>query len=259
MKRSRPADMKEIYALRADTIDYFFPDREDEIEIWADIASNYGKEVLHLMCGTGELTVGLAERDFDVTGLDFTEAMIYLVKERIQNKNLKNIEIVQDDARHFSLNKRFDFIFVSTGDFHHFVERDEIDSLLAKAYAHLKSGGALGIELYVPPEENFKRGDKKYNPIRKPPEGQTIWRMNRISYHAEKKLLEIMEDFHFEENDDVKEGEYDILLRLFPKIEIENILRDAGFDEIKHVEGSNFSPYLPDEYSKTWIVVAEKD
>jgi len=258
MKRSRPADMKEIYALRADTIDYFFPDREDEIEIWADIASNYGKDILHIMCGTGELSIGLAERDFQVTGLDFTEAMIYLAKERIKNKNLDDINIVQDDARHFSLNKRFDFVFVSTGDFHHFVERHEIDSFLAKAYAHLKPGGALGIELYVPPEEDFKREDRKHNPLRKPPEGQRIWRRNKISYHHEKKLLEIMEEFHYEENGDVKEGEYEILLRLFPQIEIETILKDAGFDEIKHIEGSNFSPYMPGEYSKTWIVVAEK-
>jgi len=250
--------MKEIYALRADTIDYFFPDREDEIEIWADIASDYGKEILHLMCGTGELTIGLAERDFEVTGLDFTEAMIYLAKERIKNKNLKNIDIVQDDARHFSLNRRFDFVFVSTGDFHHFVERDEIGSLLAKTYAHLKPGGALAIELYVPPEEDFKKQDRKHNPIRKPPENQTIWRRNKISYHEEKKILEIIEEFHYEENGEVKEGEYEIILRLFPEIEIETILKDAGFDEIRHIEGSNFSPYLPDEYSKTWIVVAEK-
>ncbi|MFW6038664.1 MAG: class I SAM-dependent methyltransferase [Candidatus Saliniplasma sp.] len=258
MKRSRPADMKEIYALRADTIDYFFPDRDDEIEIWADIAENYGKEVLHLMCGTGELTVGLAQKGFQVTGLDFTEAMIYHAKEHIQNCDIDGIEIVQDDARHFSLNKKYDFIFVSTGDFHHFVERDEIDSFLAKAYAHLKSGGALGIELYVPPEKDFKKDGRKYTPIRKPPENYTIWRKNKISYHKDKKLLEIMEEFHYEENSDVKDAEYEILLRLFHRIEIETILKDAGFDEVKHQHGSNFSPYLPGEYSKTWIIVAEK-
>ncbi|MFO7791442.1 MAG: class I SAM-dependent methyltransferase [Candidatus Saliniplasma sp.] len=258
MKRSMPADMKEIYALRADTIDYFFPDRDDEIDIWADIASDYGDEILHIMCGTGELTVGLAKKDFDITGLDFTESMIYQAKERIQEEGLEDLKIVQDDARHFSLNKRYDFVFVSTGDFHHFTERNEIDSFLAKAYAHLKPGGALGIELYVPPKEDFKNLGRTYGPLRKTPEAITVWRRNQISYHAEKKILEIMEEFHYDNNGDVKEGEYDILLRLFPKIEIETILRDAGFEDIKHLDGSNFSPYLPDEYSKTWIIIAEK-
>lgn len=258
MRRSMPADMKEIYGLRADTIDYFFPERDKEIDIWAEVASEYGEEILHIMCGTGELTVGLAKKGFDVTGLDFTESMIYRAKERVQEEGLNDLNIFKDDARHFHLHKKFDFIFVSTGDFHHFTEREEIDSFLAKAYAHLKPGGALGIELYVPPDEDFKIDGRKYGPRRKTPEAIKVWRRNQISYHAEKNVLEIMEEFNYEENGDVKEGEYDILLRLFPKIEIETILRDAGFEDIKHLEGSDFSPYLPDEYSKTWIIIAEK-
>ncbi len=253
-----PADMKEVYALRADTIDYFFPERDEEIEIWANIASEYGEDILHVMCGTGELTVGLAKKDFNVTGLDFTEGMIYQAETLIEESGLDNIEVVQGDARYFSLNRRFDFVFVSTGDFHHFTKRDEIDSFLAKAYAHLKHGGALGIELYVPPNEDFKKSGRKYGPIRKPPENTTIWRRNELSYHSDKKILEITEEFHYEKNGDVKEGEYEIILRLFPEIEIETILRDAGFDNVKHLKGSNFSPYLPGQYSNTWIIIAEK-
>lgn len=259
MKRSMPADMKEIYALRADTIDYFFPERDKEIEHWADIASEYGEDILHVMCGTGELTVGLAKNGFSVTGLDFTESMIYQAKDRIEDEGLDNVEIIKGDARHFSLNKRYDFVFVSTGDFHHFTKREELDSFLAKTYAHLKPGGALGIELYVPPDEDFKKSGRKYGPLRKPPQGTTLWRRNEISYHSEKKILEITEEFHYEDNGDLKEGEYDILLRLFSKIEIETILMDAGFDDVKHLKGSNFSPYLPGEYSNTWIIVAVKE
>jgi len=42
MRQFRPADMREIYDLRAKTIDYFYTDRKEEVELWADIIKDYG-------------------------------------------------------------------------------------------------------------------------------------------------------------------------------------------------------------------------
>jgi len=256
MKRVRPADMTEIYALRAETIDYFFPERDEEVEFWADLASDYGDDILHLMCGTGELTVGLARKGYNVTGIDVTQSMIYEAKDRLDGEDLDNVEFIQEDARYFKLDKKFDFVFISTGDFHHFTEREEVDSLLAKAYAHLRPGGAVALELYPLPNEGFKRPEKKFRTYRDTPEDWTVWKRNKSSYHPENQMLEIMEHLHVDKGDEVTKGDYEIQLRLFSEDEMDEILKENGFSNIKHFGGYDFSPYVED--SDTWIAVGER-
>lgn len=262
MKQVRPADIREIYALRAQTIDYFFPERDEEIEFWRDLAEEYGKDILHLMSGTAEISIGLAKEGFNVTALDLTEEMIYVAEDKIEKakeqQNDLNIELVNEDARYFKMDKNFDFAFVSTGDFHHFEDRKDIDSFMAKAYAHLKPGGALALELFPTPEEDFHRNQKEFDPLRAPPEGMDLWKKNQTSYHVDSRTLEIKEELFVDKQDEgkVKNVEYEIQLRLFSKSEIQEIMEEAGFENIRFVENHEFTPYLKD--SDTWVVVGER-
>ncbi|MFP4051120.1 MAG: class I SAM-dependent methyltransferase [Thermoplasmata archaeon] len=258
MRQFRPADMREIYDLRAKTIDYFYTERKEEIELWSDIMEDYGNEILHLMCGTGELSLGLAEKGFNIVGLDLTESMISEANDKLENRELDNIKFVNDDARHFNLKRRFDFIFASNGDFHHFTERKEIDSVLAKSYAHLKNGGAIALELFELPEEDYHRKEKEFDPLRAPPQGMDMWKTNEVSYYSNKKIMEVREKLHVEdeENDETTNAEYEILLKLFSEEEIKKILQKNGFDNIKFIKDYSVPTHIknPD----TWIVTAEK-
>ena len=259
MKQVRPADIRDIYALRAETIDYFFPDRENEIEFWLNLSQEYGKEILHLMCGTAEISIGLAKKGCDVTGIDLTEDMLYVAEDKVEElKEDISLELLNEDARYFDINKKFDFCFVSTGDFHHLRDRKDIDAFLAKVYAHLRPKGALALELFPLPDEDFHRDEKKFDPLRAPPEGMDMWKDNQTSYHSDTQILEIKEKLFVDQHDEgeVKTGSYDIQLRLFSKDEIEQILSDSGFENIRFLDDHHFTPYLKD--SDTWVVVAER-
>jgi len=256
MKQVRPADIRDVYELRAETIDYFFPERDDEIDFWEDIASDYGKDVLHLMCGTGEISVGLAKKGFDVTALDLTEAMIYVAEDRIEEEGVDNVELLNEDARYFNLDKKFDFAFVSTGDYHHFTSREDIDKFLAKSYAHLRPGGALAIELFPLPENDFQREQKEFAPLRAPPEGVDVWKTNQTSFDSDSQLLEIKEELFVDKQDEAKRGKYDIQLKLFSKEEMKEVLRESGFENITFLDNKHFTPYLKN--ADTWVVIAER-
>ncbi len=254
MKSVRPADITEMYALRADTIDYFFPEREEEIDRWAELASGYGDKVLHLMCGTGEILTGLAKKGFKVTGVDLTRSMIYRAREKFEENDLDPTDLVVEDARYFKLGRTFDFIFVSTGDFHHFMEPEDIEHALGKIYAHLRPGGGMALELFKPPEKDFKRPEKRFIPIRETPRGLKVWKMNRSSYHSDTQILEIVEKLHVNEEGVITESEYDIQLKLYTEDQINTLLAKSGFENIRnhHFEGQG------EHGSDAWIVTAER-
>lgn len=258
MKQVRPADMRDIYELRAETIDYFFPERDEEIDFWDNIASDYGNDILHLMCGTAEISIGLAKRGHNVTGMDLTEAMIFVAEDKVKDENIQNIELLNEDARYFNLQDKFDFTFVSTGDFHHFSDRENIDSFLAKSYAHLKPGGALALELFPLPDEDFHREERKFDPLRAPPEGLDMWKSNETSYDSETQMLEIKEELFVDRQNEgtAKRGEYEIQLKLFSKDEIREIVENSGFQNIRFLDNREFTPYLKD--ADTWVLVAER-
>lgn len=258
MKQVRPADMREIYELRAETIDYFFPERDDEIDFWEEIAEQYGKKVLHLMCGTAEISIGLAKRGFDVKAVDLTESMLYVAEDKIEEEDVENIELINDDLRYLNLDDKFDFAFVSTGDYHHFTDKEEIEKTLAKIFAHLKPGGGLAIELFPLPDEDFHREQEEFDPLRAPPEGMDIWKTNQTSYESENQMLEIKEELFVDKQEEgkAKRGEYEIQLKLFSKDEINEILEDSGFHNVRFLENSQFTPYLKD--ADTWVVIADR-
>ncbi|MFO7991742.1 MAG: class I SAM-dependent methyltransferase [Thermoplasmata archaeon] len=256
MKRRIPADLTEIYALRADTIDLFFGDRTEEKEFWSSLASKYGDDVLHLMCGTGEITVGLAGKGFDVVGVDLTKSMIYEARDRKKEKDTKNVEFKTDDARYFDIKKKFDFIFISTGDFHHFTEEEDMNKVLARCYAHLKPGGALALELFKMPEDDFKNEPKKFEPLREPPENMDVWKINKSGFHSDSQMLEIREELHVEVDGELSIGEYEIQLQLFSEEEIEDALMKNGFENITKIKGTDSSSLRKN--TNTWVITAER-
>jgi SAM-dependent methyltransferase len=73
-----------------------------------------GEKVLEVGCGTGAATVPLAEAVGDtgeVVGIDISEPMLAAARERISNRGLRNITLLQADAQvHAFEPNRFDLI-----------------------------------------------------------------------------------------------------------------------------------------------------
>jgi demethylmenaquinone methyltransferase / 2-methoxy-6-polyprenyl-1,4-benzoquinol methylase len=54
-----------------------------------------GERALDLCCGTGDLALALAKNGADVTGLDFSEAMLQVAREKAEVQDLKSIRLRQ--------------------------------------------------------------------------------------------------------------------------------------------------------------------
>jgi demethylmenaquinone methyltransferase/2-methoxy-6-polyprenyl-1,4-benzoquinol methylase len=78
-----------------------------------------GDRALDLCCGTGDIALALAQRGAEVTGLDFSKAMLEIAEaRRLKNSKLKtqNLKFIQGDARQIPFSDAsFDIVTVGYG------------------------------------------------------------------------------------------------------------------------------------------------
>ncbi len=96
-------DIREYWSLRSKTFDQAFghhiPEGEEFAAWRQEILDHLGtrpRKILELACGTGEVSRLLLSLGHEVTGLDFSEAMLAVAKEK--HKNNGNIRFIFADA-----------------------------------------------------------------------------------------------------------------------------------------------------------------
>lgn len=70
------------------------------------------KIVADFGCGTGSYLIPLSKITKEITGIDFSENMLNILKSKIKNKNYNNIKIYQENIKNTSLeSESFDVVF----------------------------------------------------------------------------------------------------------------------------------------------------
>lgn len=93
--------------------------------------------ILDLGCGTGELTVALAD-DRALTGVDPAAAMLDIARLRPGGDRVTWVEA---DARSVRLDNRFDLVLLTGHAFQVFLMTEDQEAALSTIAAHLKPGG----------------------------------------------------------------------------------------------------------------------
>jgi len=105
-----------------------------------------GRSVLDLCCGPGRHSTSLAQRGFNVTGVDRSKFLLARARERASAAGAE-VEWVEEDMRQFERPDAFDLaccLFTSFGYF-----EDEADNVrvLRNVYRSLASGGVFVIDV----------------------------------------------------------------------------------------------------------------
>jgi SAM-dependent methyltransferase len=104
-----------------------------------------GPKLADLCCGFGRISLELARRGFDVTGVDLTPAYLDTARDDAAYEHLE-VEFVHEDVRRFKRPNAFDLavnLYISFGYF----DNQEDDRLFARnVYESLRDGGCFIIE-----------------------------------------------------------------------------------------------------------------
>lgn len=132
----------------ADPINYDQEDPSDTgVAFYSALAREAGGSVLEIACGTGRVTMPIAQLGFPTTGLDIVPGMLEQARRKSAGLPIRWVEA---DARTFDLHEHFRLIFLTGNAFQAFVSNAEQAALLQRVHAHLHDDGLFAFETRNP-------------------------------------------------------------------------------------------------------------
>ena len=140
----------------ASAYDVMYADKSNAGECDAVVAL-FGKcgdgrisRILDLGCGTGRHAIEFARRGFDVTGVDFSEAMLTRARER-GAPGAGSLEFIQGDARTYRSAATFDAVLMNFNVLGYMSSNDDFVAALQTARANLRTGGLFVADFWYGP------------------------------------------------------------------------------------------------------------
>jgi SAM-dependent methyltransferase len=124
---------------------------DDDVAFYRELARRAGGRVLEAMCGSGRLLVPLAEAGLQVTGLDSSQAMLDLARERIASEDLsRTVKLRCADVRSPIEGGPYALAIVALNSFMHLATTADQLAALGSLHHSLRPGGLLAIDVFNP-------------------------------------------------------------------------------------------------------------
>jgi SAM-dependent methyltransferase len=140
--------------LRAEAARYYDlnPNPPHDVPFYLDRLPNPQVRVLELGCGTGRVSIPLARACRFLQGLDRSDAMLALCREKIAKAGLETGRIVVEwgDITDFDLGTRFDLVIAPFRVIQNLETDRQLDGLFACIRAHLASDGRCILNVFRP-------------------------------------------------------------------------------------------------------------
>ncbi|NGZ77003.1 class I SAM-dependent methyltransferase [Saccharibacillus alkalitolerans] len=186
-----------------------------------------GAKVLDLCCGMGRHSLSLAEKGYEVTGMDLSDV---LLDEAKKEEGAERVRWVQGDMRELPFaDGEFDAVVNLFTSFGYFEEDAEHVRVLNEIRRVLRPGGRFIIDFMNPP--HVKRHLKPYT--EREEEGLKIEERRSIEEGFVKKHITIIP----ENEDGGERREYDERVKLYTLERFTDMLAEAGL-ELDEVRGS---------------------
>ena len=149
--------MSDIYKHPAEYDLEHLGDEEDIAFYVSLVRSLRPRRVMELGCGTGRITLPLAEEGarsgFEVIGLDNQPQMLERAKQSLANAQpevRRCVQFFEGDMRTFSAEAKLDLIAVPCASLSHVLELEDQIAIFKRCYANLNPGGRFIVEVNMP-------------------------------------------------------------------------------------------------------------
>ena len=199
--------------------------------IFIDYGNKSIKNILDVGCGTGGHLFPLFQRGYKITGVDISDEMLKIAKEKIQESNL-NIILKKGDIKKLILDSFFDAVISMFSVISYQTENKNVVSTFRNIRKHLKPGGLFIFDFWFGPAVLNLKPSERIKIINK--NKDSIIRFAEPTLNILKQTTEIKYTILRIRNNYVmnKVNETHLMRHFFPQ-EIEYLLKENGFRLIK--------------------------
>ncbi|MGB7437737.1 MAG: class I SAM-dependent methyltransferase [Candidatus Acidiferrum sp.] len=125
--------------------------RTHDVAFYVNAAGRFGDPVLELGCGTGRITVPIAEAGYRIVGLDVSERMLERAAEKraaLRRETRERVHLVQGDMTRFDLQDKFRTVIIPFRPFQHLLEVEQHINCLNCVTKHLAPGGRFIVDFF---------------------------------------------------------------------------------------------------------------
>jgi len=217
-------------------------------------AADAGESVLELGCGTGRVTIPIAQAGVDVVGLDASPAMLDVARGKAAGAS--NPRWVLGDMADFRLEERFGLVIIPFRSFLLLLTVEAQKACLSRIREHLIDKGRLALDVFNPSilaiagwlgnqEDRWQRN--------LPARDRELWFTRRYLPGAQ-ELSETRAEVQLnDEGAVIQRVERNLRLRWVWRYEMEHLLGLCGF-ELEALYGSfDRQPYGEDSHEMVWV------
>jgi SAM-dependent methyltransferase len=253
--------MSEVFGSHyADAYDILYHDKDygAECDLIERLFQTYGDgsiaSVLDLGCGTGNHTLVLDERGYDVVGVDRSASMLAHARRKaatLYPNNGRREAFYQGDVRNVDLQRLFDAVLIMFAVLGYQLENADVLSTLKTARRHLRPGGLLIFDVWYGPAVLHQRPSQRVK-VMPTLEGQLL-RVASGQLDTRRHLCTVhYHMWRLEREQLVGETEESHRMRYFFPLELEHLLECNGFALLRLGAFPEFD-HDPDEM--TWNVL----
>jgi len=125
--------------------------RTHDVAFYLNAVGKYGHPALELGCGTGRMTMAIAEAGYRIVGLDLSERMLERAREKraaLRPEARERVHLVQADMTQFDLGEKFRCVVIPFRPFQHLLETEGQRRCLDCARKHLEKDGRLILDVF---------------------------------------------------------------------------------------------------------------
>lgn len=184
---------------------------------------------LDVACGTGNVTIRLAEKFKDVYAVDLSEDMLREAFDKFKSKRIRG-KVICQDMTELCLNKKFDLITSVLDSTNYIIEEDGIQRYFNAVYEHLNDDGIFIFDI----NSYYKLSEILGNNIYTYSEEEVFYTWENT---FEDDLLSMFLTFFVKKGDLYDRFEEEHLERAYKEEEIESYLKNANLDIISKFDG----------------------
>ncbi|HWO97943.1 MAG TPA: class I SAM-dependent methyltransferase [Bacillus sp. (in: firmicutes)] len=188
----------------------------------------YQPAILDVACGTGQVTIRLAKEGYDVTGIDLSDDMLMVAREKAEQEGF-SIPLFQQNMTELELGKSFDCVGIFCDSLNYLKSAEEVKQTFSAVSSHLKRDGLFLFDVHSTYKIDEMFAEKTFAYAGE--DVSYIWDCftGEQEHSVEHELTFFVQD----ETGRYERFEESHQQRTFSAAVYEEWLREAGFDDIQ--------------------------